>query len=78
MANPARWTSVGDCQGDCDEFAIVVMTESFIVKEMYRIPREAAAEKVSGNGRLRWDAITEYRVYPPMECIPQPLRALFG
>jgi hypothetical protein len=76
QTNHTRWTDVGNlCL--CDRLAIVVMTEDFLVRELYDLPSVDADRMADNKQRLRWDRLCAYRLFPPIDNIPKGLRALF-
>lgn len=76
QTNNTRWTDVGNLSL-CDRMAIVVMTEDFLVRELYALP-SADADRIAGNKqKLYWDRLGAYRLFPPTDNISKELRALF-
>ncbi len=70
-----RWSNTS---GTYDVLAIVVFDQSLRVCELYRVAAVEVGKLRGSDGRLRWDALAKWRLYPGDMRIPTALRPLFA
>lgn len=73
--NPNRWSNT---KGTYDVLVILVFNQLLRVSELYRIPAAEVGKLRSSDGRLRWDASSEWRLHPGNLLVPNELRPLFS
>ncbi|MDP2606914.1 MAG: hypothetical protein Q8S00_30625 [Deltaproteobacteria bacterium] len=61
--NLSQWTSVSTNYDRYDELVIVVFSELFLVRRIFRVPASDVALRAV-NGRLRWASVREFQINP--------------